>query len=209
MESEPNINTLPKLLKARILHTRMFGLVVIVLFMFNQPAIGGDTVWNFISTWLGFVLVLVCVLGRPFCSLFIGGIKNESLMRDGPFSVVRNPLYVFSFIGVVGIGLQSGVLLLLVVMVAAFVLYYPMVVKKEEAFLEAKFGEPYAQYMREVPRWIPNLRLWKESEIIETRPKFVRKTMLDASLFFLPLIFFHAHAALHQHGLLPTWWSIP
>jgi protein-S-isoprenylcysteine O-methyltransferase Ste14 len=202
-------NTLPKLLKQRIVHTRLFGALVIFLFLFNQPAIGGDTLWNFVSTWLGFALVLVCVLGRPFCSLFIGGIKNESLMRDGPFSVVRNPLYVFSFIGVVGIGLQSGVIALLVVLVGAFVLYYPLVVKKEEEFLLAKFGEPYAQYTREVPRWIPNLKLWIESEIIETRPKFVRKTMFDVSVFFLPMIFFHAHAALHNNGILPTWFTIP
>lgn len=200
---------LPKLLKERIFHTRLFGALVLFLFLFNEPARFDNGVWEFVSIWLGFVLVLVCVLGRPFCSLFIGGIKNEELMRDGPFSVVRNPLYVFSFIGVVGIGLQSGVIALLVVLVAAFILYYRVVVHKEEAYLLAKFGEPYAQYTREVPRWIPNLKLWKESDIISVRPKFVRKTMMDVSLFFLPMIFFQAHAALHANGFLPSWFNIP
>ena len=88
------------------------------------------------------------------------GAKNDVVVRDGPFSVVRNPLYVFSFIAMMGIGLESRMYTVFVLLCGAYILYYPKVVKKEEEFLKAKFGEPYEKYMLEVPRWIPNLKIF-------------------------------------------------
>ena len=44
----------------------------------------------------GLVLILVCILGRTWCTLYIGGLKKRELVTAGPYSVVRNPLYVFT-----------------------------------------------------------------------------------------------------------------
>ena len=159
--------------------------------------------------WLGYAFVIFGAFGRVYCSAFIGGRKNDEVVRAGPFSVVRNPLYVFSFIAMVGIGLQSGMLLVTVVLITAFIFYYPMVVAKEEAYLENKFGEPYAKYKREVPRWIPNMALWSEPEQIDAKPKFIRKTMLDASIFFLPLLCFAIINSLQADKILPVWLTLP
>ncbi len=147
--------------------------------------------------WLGYALVIIGAFGRIYCSAFIGGRKNDEVVREGPFSVVRNPLYVFSFLALVGIGLESGMFTLLALLVGAFILYYPLVVDKEEAYLKNKFGEPYAAYKREVPRWKPNFKLWKEPEQVDAKPKFIRRTAMDAAIFFLPLPCFSliAHAA--------------
>lgn len=209
METSNLTDKLPKLLKERINHSRLFAAVVVLVFLFNEPPSLGASTSFMIFSWIGLALVIIGAFGRAFCSLFIGGRKNDELVREGPFSVVRNPLYVFSFIAVVGIGLQSGVLLLLVVLVGAFMFYYPVVVKKEEAFLAQKFGAPYEAYLKEVPRWLPDFKLWNEPETTVSRPKFVRKTFMDASVFFLPMIFFQAHAALHAHGILPSWFNLP
>jgi hypothetical protein len=144
-----------------------------------------------------------------YCSLFIGGRKNDLVVRDGPFSVVRNPLYVFSFLAVVGIGLQSGMVTMLVLLVGGFLLYYPFVVRKEEAFLSHKFGEPYAEYMREVPRWLPNFELWREPDTMEVKLKFVLKTALDAAVFFLPLPLFQVLHLLQVTHTIPVWLVLP
>jgi protein-S-isoprenylcysteine O-methyltransferase Ste14 len=46
--------------------------------------------------YVGYALVIVCVVGRIWCSAYVGGYKNTKLIDTGPFSIVRNPLYVFS-----------------------------------------------------------------------------------------------------------------
>ena len=46
----------------------------------------------------GVILILVCIVGRTWCTLYIGGNKKRELITAGPYSVVRNPLYVFTSI---------------------------------------------------------------------------------------------------------------
>jgi protein-S-isoprenylcysteine O-methyltransferase Ste14 len=36
---------------------------------------------------------------RLWCSLYISGYKNSQLITSGPYSLCRNPLYFFSFVG--------------------------------------------------------------------------------------------------------------
>ena len=198
----------PTLLKARQRHSRIFAVALVAILFVSKPMFAAGNFPRECLLWLGYALVIVGTFGRVYCSAFIGGRKNDEVVRSGPFSVVRNPLYVFSFIAVVGIGLQSGMLLLTAVLVASFILYYPLVVAKEEAFLEHKFGEPYAKYKQEVPRWFPNLKLWNEPEQVDAKPKFIRHTMLDAAIFFLPLPCFAIINSLQFHGILPVWLTL-
>lgn len=200
---------IPKLLKARVWHSRAFAAVVGALLLFSQPWLSGGNVLRELMLWLGYVLILIGAFGRVYCSAYIGGRKNDVVVRSGPFSIVRNPLYVFSFIALVGIALESGMISLLVILAGAYIWYYPKVVEKEEAFLTHKFGEPYTVYTREVPRWIPNFKLWVEPEMVESMPRFLRRTMMDAIVFFLPLPGFAIVASLHAHALLPVWLTLP
>ena len=190
----------PRLLKSRMRHTRLFALLLIPILVFSLGMIDDESPIHELMEWTGYFLIILCVFGRAYCSAFIGGIKNETVMRDGPFSIVRNPLYVFSFLGVVGIGLQSGMISVLVLMIVIFMLYYPVVVAKEEAFLLHRFGDQYRGYMTEVPRWWPKWSLWREPEEMTTRPFFIRHTMMDAIPFFLALPIFELLEALHAQG---------
>lgn len=197
------------LLKARIRHTRffVFALLPIVIFSLGMLAENGPA--HEIMEWAGHVLVILCVLGRSYCSAYIGGRKNDEVICEGPFSIVRNPLYVFSFIGIAGIGLQSGMVTLPVLLLLVFALYYPKVVAREEAFLLHKFGDVYRDYMQKTPRWWPRWENWIEPEYISTQPRLLRESMRDAAMFFVALPIFELLDALRANGLLPVYLLLP
>jgi len=94
--------------------TRKLGFRVL-LAAFAVVALCGETSWppavHEAMRWLGAALIFVCVSGRTWCTLYIGGRKNHELVTAGPYSVCRNPLYVFSIIGAIGIGAQLGAVL--------------------------------------------------------------------------------------------------
>lgn len=199
----------PKLLKARQLHSRMFGVAALILFCGTSPALANDSLIRLVMVWVGYLLVIVGAFGRVYCSAFIGGRKNKRVIRSGPFSVVRNPLYVFSFIATVGIGLQSGMWSVALLLAVSYALYYPLVVAKEEAFLKHKFDESYDVYLHEVPRWMPNFKLWQEPVETECKPKYIRDTIRDACAFFLPFPLFTIIALLQANDILPVWLTLP
>ena len=197
------VTTTVTLMKSRQRHSWWFVIVLILLSLISISYLQDDSWEQEMMEWTGFLLTAVCVLGRTYCSVFIGGIKNQVVVRGGPFSIVRNPLYVFSFLGMCGIGLQSGRFSLLLLLVGGFILYYKKVVAREEGFLEQKFGVEYVKYKTEVPRWFPKWSMWYEPEEISVRPYFVRHTMMDALTFFLPWPCFELLQLTQQYGYLP------
>lgn len=76
-----------------------------------------------------------------------------TLVTGGIYRWMRNPMYVG--LGLIlagfGIALQSEWTLLLVVPFALVMHFF--VVRREERYLEAKFGSPYRDYMNKVPRY--------------------------------------------------------
>jgi len=203
------LKSAPKLLKKRQKHSRWLGLVLGIAMLFVKGRVSEDSFMEDTLESLGSLVIAVCVVGRSYCSAYIGGIKNDRVMREGPFSVVRNPLYVFSFIGLIGIGMISEMATVTLAMLVAFIVYYKFVVAREEAFLLNKFGEEYARYKQEVPRWWPKWPLWHEPEEITVRPKFLRRTMMDGLLFFLPFMYFEVVGTLQSHGVLPILLRLP
>ena len=81
---------------------------------------------------IGILFVGIASLGRLWCSLYIAGYKNKSLITEGPYSVSRNPLYFFSAIGVTGVGFATETASFPIALIILFSIYYPMVIKKEE-----------------------------------------------------------------------------
>jgi hypothetical protein len=139
--------------------------------------------WLDLLELLGFGLLVVAALGRLWCLSFISGIKNEVLVTDGPYSVVRNPLYLFNFVGAVGLGLAVENPVLAALLAAGFALFYPGVVRREEAALQEAFGGAYARYRMSTPRWIPRWSGYQEPDQWTINPRRFRRGLLDAMWF--------------------------
>jgi len=61
---------------------------------------------------------------------------------------------LFSCAGPIGFGLIFGSLITLLSFIPALLIVYYTAVKKEEAYLETKFGQEYIDYKKAVRRWI-------------------------------------------------------
>ena len=77
-----------------------------------------------------------------------------ALVRGGPFRFTRNPMYLALCLLQVALGFFLNDLITLLFVVPLAVIFHYGVILREERYLTAKFGEPYLQYKREVPRWI-------------------------------------------------------
>jgi hypothetical protein len=127
----------------------------------------------------------------------------------GPYSVSRNPLYLFSIIGAVGVGAQLGAVSVAILAgVFAWVVHI-LVVIQEERLLVAEHGEVYQKYLAEVPRFLPRLSLWKNVDILEVRSRAVVTTYFDACFFLVAfpiaelLEYFQNAGAIHVLMRLP------
>lgn len=179
----------PRLFANRTRHTRWLVVLLLPIVMMIVPPKRADSVADMMQT-LGVVCLMVCMVGRVWCALYIAGRKSIELVALGPYSIVRNPLYIFSFIGVIGIGLISQVLTLLAIAMITFVVYHVVVVKSEEAVLSAIHDAAFARYMDSVPRWIPDFSKWRDAPSLEIEPRIVLHHLIDSSLFFLAFVFF-------------------
>ena len=199
---------------SRVQHARrrtifLIALPALALFPFVR------SIWDWqgpVQEWvenIGFSLVLIAILGRCWSSLYIGGRKMRDLVQRGPFSIVRNPLYVFSFIGAFGMGACSGSVVLALVFLAIAYAVFHGVVRKEEAALLVLFGEPYAAYCRRVPRFLPNPALWHDEPLLEIQPRRVVRTLIDALPFILAMPMFEVIGMLQVEGTLPVLLHLP
>jgi protein-S-isoprenylcysteine O-methyltransferase Ste14 len=159
--------------------------------------------------WVGFALVFLCIFGRTWSSMYIGGLKNRKLVTDGPYSVCRNPLYLFSIIGAVGVGAEVGsIVIALICGIFAWVIFL-LTAKREEPALLATFGDEYRRYCARVPRFIPKWSLWHGPDTIEVRPKVVIRTFLHALAFFIATPVAEGIDYLHAFSGLPVFIVLP
>jgi protein-S-isoprenylcysteine O-methyltransferase Ste14 len=153
------------------------------------------------STGLG--LAAIGATGRIWCSFFISGRKDGELVTEGPYSISRNPLYVFSCIGLVGVGLTTETLTYPLLFLAIFGLYYPEIMAREERRLEELFGESFRQYRQRVPRFWPNPGLYCEPASWSSNPRLFRRHILSDIWFVWIAAIIEMVEGLRNVGWLP------
>ncbi len=80
--------------------------------------------------------------------------STTSIVAQGPFRFSRNPLYLSLTIAYIGVAVAVNTLWSLVLLPVALLGITLGVIKREERYLERKFGQEYLSYKTRVRRWL-------------------------------------------------------
>lgn len=104
---------------------------------------------------IGIPLALTGTLIRLYASGFI--VKNEELATNGPYALVRHPLYTGNILIICGLSLANANWWALPLAVLFFWFYYPPAIEYEDRKLRRYFGERWERWARDVPALVPAL----------------------------------------------------
>jgi protein-S-isoprenylcysteine O-methyltransferase Ste14 len=157
----------------------------------------------------GYALITLAILGRVWCAIYIAGHKNMELIQDGPYSICRNPSYIFSFVGLVGVLIWAHNLVLLIV-APIYWGYYYFVIRCEENRLSRLFSSAFSGYCSRVHRFLPDPRKYWSREVIEVNTYLVLRAIIRSSFFMwvLLVLVILEHLKTIEGGLIPTLWNM-
>ena len=115
-----------------------------------------------VSVWFGVLLTPVAIPIALFAVLALKRAETPidvrrpttAIVADGIYRLSRNPMYVSLAFVYFGIACWVNSLWILLLMVPVLVVVDKGIIKREEQYLEQKFGNEYTRYKSEVRRWI-------------------------------------------------------
>jgi protein-S-isoprenylcysteine O-methyltransferase Ste14 len=113
------------------------------------------SIFDFSSLWgpLGAVIVLLGAFLRSWAAGVLH--KTETLAKQGPYAIIRHPLYMGSLLIALGFCTITGDLVnIITILVLAVVLYVPKKIYEEKK-LAGAFGDQWSVYTSEVPAFFP------------------------------------------------------
>lgn len=205
--SDPLRSSLSRFQRLRRLVLAVLIVAAAAALMFIRSVADG-ALHEFVEAF-GIGLIGAAVLGRLWCTVYIGGRKSAEIVTAGPYSMTRNPLYVFSAIAALGVGAQTGSVVVALVFALATVLAFHVVILREERFLRDVFGQPYQSYLASVPRFWPNFKLYRSAETVVVKPALLSRTLSDGLVFFLAVPAFEAIEWAQAGAHLPVLLRLP
>ncbi len=193
----------------RIGSLRVVAVGLSLIILFHGTSWNDGSVVPEAMVWAGAVLIALAIGGRMWTRIFLGHRKAWQVVSDGPYSIVRHPLYMFSIIGTVGIGAQSEslVMMLAIVLPVSLTLYWMTGI--EEADLTLRFGEAYRAYQARTPRFWPKPSLWTPSQVTSIDYKMVARTLCESSLMALAIPIFIGLRSAHAAHLIEVLYRTP
>jgi protein-S-isoprenylcysteine O-methyltransferase Ste14 len=145
----PTLSGLPRIIREMRYHEasrQVLGLLLSVLFVVVAKPIP----W---ALYLTSAIVVIGVAIRMWASGFI--LKNEQLATNGPYALVRHPLYTGNILVVYAFAGASGVWWTFVVATAFLLFYYPTAIEYEDRKLSAIFGDEWQAFAKDTPALVP------------------------------------------------------
>jgi protein-S-isoprenylcysteine O-methyltransferase Ste14 len=106
------------------------------------------------------VVVAIALLSYSVAKLRAAGTPvparkpTTAIVRTGPYRFSRNPIYLAFSLFQLGIAIWVNSLWLLATLVGAVALIHSVVIRREEHYLEQRFGTEYLDYKASVRRWL-------------------------------------------------------
>lgn len=114
------------------------------------------------SIVIGLLLVIIGEIIRIWSVSYAGSetrataeVGGSILVTQGPFAIIRNPLYTANIFIYTGIGIMTNSLFpyLQIIGIIYFLVQYYCIIIAEEEYLEKYFGEKYLKYKKSVGRF--------------------------------------------------------
>lgn len=147
--SLPELTGLRRILRELRYHEasrQLLGLALVALFTMLSAPIAP-------AVYAGAPLAVAGIALRLWASGHI--IKNERLATDGPYGLVRHPLYAGNILVLVGFALASSLWWALPLAIAMMLFYYPTAVEYEDRKLSRIFGYEWFEWRRETNALLP------------------------------------------------------
>lgn len=155
---------------------------------------------------VGFAVIIIGALlrmaGRGYKKF--ASDQSNRLVTGGPYKLVRNPMYLGTFLVAVGFMFPLYPLWTIPIFATVFYSRFIIQIRKEEAWLKNAFGEEYEDYCRRTPAFIPTLRSISNVSFQEVFPWGCLWTTKEKyGLFYWPvlsviLVFLQDHFMLYR-----------
>ncbi len=146
-KDRPGVIAPPPLLFAAAFLGGWFGRGLLPIRAFLVPAVVLAGLSGTLAGWAFLVMARAKTNVDPYQ-------PTTALVCVGPFAFTRNPLYLAMTLGFVSASLWTGWLFALCLLPLVLAVLYLGVIRREERYLQAKFGEEYRAYRLRVRRWM-------------------------------------------------------
>lgn len=117
--------------------------------------------------------------------------QGGALITDGPYSLVRNPMYLGIILICLGMVLTLFNWWVVLVFAVFFIAVYARLIITEEKKLVGCFGQEYRAYQERTPRLFPGLLTLRRKDIKEYLPLrsvWIKKEIVSIALLFLAVV---------------------
>jgi len=80
--------------------------------------------------------------------------EHHTLIRTGPYAIVRHPIYTGILTGMLGTAIANGIAFAFIILCVVIIVLI-VKLRMEEQFMIGEFGEEYERYRREVKALVP------------------------------------------------------
>ena len=163
----------------------------------------------FSSEALEIIGITVILLGQ-LLRVSARGYKSEhsqsgrALVQGGPYSCVRNPMYLGVFLIALGIVMMLFNWWVVLLCAAFFGVQYKLLISKEEKKLQSLFPDAFPSYCNKVPRFMPSLRTIIDLDVVEYLPirlKWFKGEIISICLLLFFVLLIESWKDIRQEGL--------
>ena len=146
---------------------RSFFPIILIPFIFYFITIELAYIGNllYLSVFISYMGEVIRIYTIAFIPPATSGRNTDEqyatcLNKTGIYSTVRHPLYLGNYIILLGPVIYTNNLYAVAIYSLMFWIYYERIMFAEEAYLESRFGEEFANWAKKIPAFIPSLKLY-------------------------------------------------